>query len=102
MYRIGEFSRMPKVTVKALRYYDEMGLLKPEQVDGVTGYRMYTTAQLVPLQRIVALRRRGCPSRRFATSCPDRTSRRSSASGARRCVGSWPRPWAVCPGWNLF
>ena len=59
MYRIGEFSRMSKVTVKALRYYDEMGLLKPEQVDGVTGYRMYTTAQLVPLQRIVALRQAG-------------------------------------------
>ena len=59
MYRIGEFSRLSKVTVKALRYYDEMGLLKPARVDGLTGYRLYTTAQLVPLQRIVALRQAG-------------------------------------------
>lgn len=59
MYRIGMFSQMAKVTVKALRYYDEMGLLKPERVDPDTGYRYYTTEQLIPLQRIVALRQAG-------------------------------------------
>lgn len=59
MYRIGQFSQLAKVTVKALRYYDEMGLLKPEQVDPWTGYRFYSTGQLLPLQRIVALRQAG-------------------------------------------
>ena len=40
MYRIGEFSKIGKVTVKTLRYYDEVGLLKPETVNQDTGYRM--------------------------------------------------------------
>lgn len=59
MFRIGEFSKLTKTTVKTLRYYDEMGLLKPEEVDGFTGYRYYTTRQLYPLQRILALRQAG-------------------------------------------
>ncbi len=41
MYKIGEFSRMTMLTVKALRYYDEIGLLVPAQIDSVSGYRLY-------------------------------------------------------------
>ncbi|MEW9122213.1 MAG: MerR family transcriptional regulator [Thermotaleaceae bacterium] len=59
MYRIGEFSKMTKTTIKTLRYYDEMGLLKPAFVDAETGYRFYTTKQLVPLHYIIALRQVG-------------------------------------------
>lgn len=59
MIRIGEFSKMTQTTVKALRYYDEMGLLKPELVDDETGYRYYTTGQLLPLHRVVSLRQAG-------------------------------------------
>ncbi|SCP99491.1 MerR family transcriptional regulator [Anaerobium acetethylicum] len=59
MYRIGEFSKMSKTTVKALRYYDEIGLLKPEKVDELTGYRFYTTRQLMELHRIHSLRQIG-------------------------------------------
>ena len=59
MYRIGQFSQLAKVTVKALRYYDDVGLLKPAHVDQWTGYRFYGTEQLLPLQRIVALRQAG-------------------------------------------
>lgn len=59
MYRIGEFSKMSKTTVKALRYYDEIGLLKPEVVDDFTGYRFYTTKQLVLLHKIQSLRQIG-------------------------------------------
>lgn len=59
MYRIGEFSKMSKTTIKALRYYDEEGLLKPESVDELTGYRFYTTEQLVKLHRIQAYRQVG-------------------------------------------
>ena len=59
MYRIGEFSKMSKTTVKALRYYDEVGLLKPEVVDEWTGYRFYTTNQLLELHRIQAYRQIG-------------------------------------------
>lgn len=59
MYRIGEFSKMSKTTIKTLRYYDEEGLLKPETIDKFTGYRMYTTNQLVKLHRIQSLRQIG-------------------------------------------
>jgi DNA-binding transcriptional MerR regulator len=59
MYRIGEFSKLTKTTVKALRYYDETGLLKPEYVDKFTNYRFYTSGQLVKLHRILALRQIG-------------------------------------------
>ena len=59
MYRIGEFSQLSKTTIKTLRYYGEVGLLNPAFVDAQSGYRYYTTEQLIPLQRIVALRQAG-------------------------------------------
>lgn len=59
MYRIGEFSKMSKTTIKALRYYDEIGLLKPEYIDPFTSYRFYTTDQLVQLHHIQLLRQIG-------------------------------------------
>lgn len=56
MLKIGDFSRLSQVTIKALRFYDEMGLLKPAQVDEVTGYRYYAAGQLPQLNRILALK----------------------------------------------
>ena len=56
MIRIGDFSKLSCVTVKTLRFYDEMGLLKPVQVDPFTGYRYYSYDQLPRLHRILALR----------------------------------------------
>ncbi len=47
---------MSQVTIKALRYYDEMGLLKPISVDQFTGYRYYAVEQLARLNRILALK----------------------------------------------
>lgn len=41
MYKIGEFSKIAELTVKALRYYDDIGLLKPVKVDAENGYRFY-------------------------------------------------------------
>lgn len=59
MYRIGDFSKMTKLTVKTLRYYDEVGLLKPVYINSATGYRFYATRQLITLQKIVALKQLG-------------------------------------------
>jgi DNA-binding transcriptional MerR regulator len=56
MFRIGDFSRLTQVTVKALRHYDSLGLLKPEHTDPFTGYRYYSGAQLPRLSRILALK----------------------------------------------
>ncbi len=56
MIRIGDFSKLSLVSVKTLRYYDELGLLKPIQTDSFTGYRMYEVHQLLRLNRILALK----------------------------------------------
>src|SRR5689334_16115915 len=56
MFRIGDFSRLTKVPVTALRYYDDLGLLKPSRVDRWTGYRYYSADQLPRLNRILALK----------------------------------------------
>lgn len=52
MYRIGEFSAMCRVSVKNLRYYDEVGLLNPAYTDPATNYRYYTSDQLVRIHNI--------------------------------------------------
>jgi DNA-binding transcriptional MerR regulator len=59
MFRIGDFSRLSMVPVSALRYYDEIGLLKPLRVDEFTGYRYYSMNQLPRLNRILALKDMG-------------------------------------------
>ena len=59
LYRIGMFSKMNQVTIKALRYYDEVGLLRPRFIDPDNGYRYYSSSQLEPLHRLLALRRIG-------------------------------------------
>jgi DNA-binding transcriptional MerR regulator len=56
MIRIGDFSKLSRVSIKALRLYDEMGLLKPVEVDRFTGYRYYEFDQLPRLYRILALK----------------------------------------------
>jgi DNA-binding transcriptional MerR regulator len=56
MIRIGDFSKLSRVSVKTLRFYDEMGLLKPIEVDRFTGYRYYEFDQLPRLHRILALK----------------------------------------------
>lgn len=59
MYRIGEFSKLGKVTIKALRYYEKEKLLIPSFVDKETGYRFYETEQLILLNKIISLRQIG-------------------------------------------
>ncbi len=56
MFKIGEFARFSRVSVKMLRHYDELGLLQPAHVDPETNYRYYTVDQLPQLHRIVALK----------------------------------------------
>ncbi len=56
MFRIGDFSQLGQVSIRALRLYDEMNLLKPAQIDKFTGYRYYSIEQLPRLNRILALK----------------------------------------------
>ena len=56
MFRIGDFSRLARVTIKTLHHYDEAGLLQPLHVDRQTGYRYYDASQLQTLHRILLLK----------------------------------------------
>jgi predicted transcriptional regulator YdeE/DNA-binding transcriptional MerR regulator len=56
MLKIGDFSKLAQVSVKALRYYGELGLFKPAWIDRFSGYRYYTLDQLPRLNRILALK----------------------------------------------
>ena len=56
---IGEFSSLSRLSVRMLRHYDAIGLLRPARVDASTGYRSYTAGQLALLNRIVALKELG-------------------------------------------
>ncbi len=58
---IGEFARRSLLSPKALRLYDELGLLSPARVDRGTGYRWYAATQLAAASRIAALRQLGVP-----------------------------------------
>ena len=61
MVNIGEFARLSRLSPKALRLYDELGLLPPAQVDPGTGYRRYGTWQLEQARLLAGLRRIGVP-----------------------------------------
>ena len=56
MFRIGEFSKLTRVSVRMLRHYDQLGLLTPSRKDSSTNYRYYSAEQLPRLNRILALR----------------------------------------------
>lgn len=56
MYTIGEFASFSRVSVRMLRHYDAIGLLKPARVDPHSGYRFYEPEQFATLGRIVGLR----------------------------------------------
>ena len=59
MIKIGDFSKLTKISIRMLRHYDEIGLLKPETVDRYSGYRYYSVKQLSDANRIRALSEMG-------------------------------------------
>ena len=59
MLRIGEFSKLSRVSIRMLRHYDDIGLLKPAEIDQFTGYRYYSPEQLPVVGRITAFKDMG-------------------------------------------
>lgn len=55
-YRIGEFAKLGSVSIKTLRFYDAIGLLRPAAIDARTNYRLYAPRQLQDLATIQALK----------------------------------------------
>lgn len=60
-YRIGEFAALSGISAKTLRFYDEIGLLRPASIDPRTRYRFYVPQQLAELASILALKEMGVP-----------------------------------------
>ncbi len=56
MFTIGDFANLGRVSVRMLRHYDSIGVLRPAAVDSVNGYRLYNADQLSRLNRVVALK----------------------------------------------
>jgi DNA-binding transcriptional MerR regulator len=56
MFTIGDFARLGGVSVRMLRHYDALGLLRPADVDPDSGYRFYAADQLRRLNRVIALK----------------------------------------------
>ena len=59
MLKIGEFSKLSRISVRMLRHYDEIGLLKPAEINCFTDYRYYREDQLPTAGRIAALKEMG-------------------------------------------
>lgn len=72
MFTIGDFARHGRVTVRMLRHYDAIGLLRPARVDPFTGYRGYEAAQLSRLNRVVALKDLGFTLEQVAAIIDDK------------------------------
>lgn len=71
MLSIGEVARMKGVGIKALRYYDEVGVLTPAFVDPQTGYRYYSPHQLARLDTIMLCVDLGIPLREVRAHLSD-------------------------------
>jgi DNA-binding transcriptional MerR regulator len=59
MLRISEFARTGNVSARTLRFYDEVGLLRPAHISSESGYRGYSSAQIVQLNQIQAFKDMG-------------------------------------------
>ncbi|WP_329280502.1 MerR family transcriptional regulator [Streptomyces sp. NBC_00691] len=89
MLTIGDFARASRLSARALRRYDELGLLPPARVDPFTGYRHYAVEQLERARLIAWLRRIGMPLAEVGRVC---ALSASDASGAARAIrGYWAR-----------
>ena len=66
---IGAFARASRLSPKALRLYDDLGLLRPAHVDEASGYRFYSPDQLERARLVAWLRRVGMPLAKIAEVC---------------------------------
>ncbi|OKK17417.1 MerR family transcriptional regulator [Streptomyces sp. CB00455] len=72
MFTIGDFAKHGRVSVRMLRHYDALGLLRPARVDPFTGYRSYEAGQLARLNRLVALKDLGFTLEQVGTILDER------------------------------
>ena len=100
MLKIGDFSKLSRVSVRMLRYYDEIGLLKPAEIDRFTDYRYYSEAQLPTVCRITALRDMGFGLADICAILPIYDDRERLCFGCCFNPGSLRRHWTGCGFWT--
>jgi DNA-binding transcriptional MerR regulator len=83
MHTIGQFSKLTQIPIKTLRYYDEIGLLRPAHVRPGTGYRYYTAEQFERLNRILVLKDLGCSLREIHDLVKENVSIRAMLKSKR-------------------
>jgi DNA-binding transcriptional MerR regulator len=88
MHRIGEFSSLTGLSVKTLRFYDEIGLLTPASVGAPTGYRFYSPGQLDRARYIVYLRQFGLTLAQIKAIFAAGASEREALEAARERLAS--------------
>lgn len=66
LFTIGEMAKLFQMNIRTLRYYDEIGLVHPEETDERTGYRFYSTRQFERLNTIKYLRTLGMPLKKIS------------------------------------
>ncbi|MTD56132.1 MerR family transcriptional regulator [Amycolatopsis pithecellobii] len=81
---IGAFARAARLSPKALRLYDELGLLRPASIDPRSGYRWYSPEQLDHARLVASLRRIGMPLARIKIVCE-----LDNAGAAREIAAYW-------------
>lgn len=74
MFKIGAFAELGGVTIKTLRYYDKIGLLRPAHIDEESGYRYYTADQLLTLRRIAHFKKQGLTLEKISPLLSEATS----------------------------
>nr|WP_205864216.1 MerR family transcriptional regulator [Planosporangium mesophilum] len=89
MLTIGAFARACRLSPKALRLYDELGLLPPAHVDPASGYRYYEPGQLERARLVAWLRRLGMPLARIRVVCD--LHDRDAGAAADEIAGYWAR-----------
>lgn len=72
-FSIGQMARMNNVSIKTLRYYDEIGLFKPFEVDAGTGYRYYALEQFKELDIILYMKMMGVPLKEIKNQLENRS-----------------------------
>ncbi len=73
-FTVGELSRVTGITVRALRYYDEIGLVRPSQRTDA-GYRLYDERDVLRLQQVLMFRELGVALHEIATAIEQATDR---------------------------
>jgi DNA-binding transcriptional MerR regulator len=95
---IGQLARLSGLTVKALRYYERTGLIRPVTVDRGTGFRYYGPAQVGPARLVARLRAVDLPLREVRrglddpASLPEILAAHRARPAATPSPVTWPRP----------